>query len=138
MSATKAMDADVELTCLFCGSRLRQRALKCRWCGEFLIADASVPDDRLKDMLGRLEAAARLVREELERRADTRMRAGREVPIHVGMTVADAERLLGIATLEAVGGNREEAARILGIGERTIYRKLEDWSYPQSSPDPLP
>ena len=30
-------------------------------------------------------------------------------------------------TLEMTGGNREEAARILKIGERTLYRKLEKY-----------
>ena len=24
-------------------------------------------------------------------------------------------------------GNREEAARMLGIGERTLYRQIQDW-----------
>jgi two-component system response regulator HydG len=26
-----------------------------------------------------------------------------------------------------VGGNRQKAAKILGIGERTLYRKLKDY-----------
>ena len=30
-------------------------------------------------------------------------------------------------TLRSVGGNRRKAARILGIGERTLYRKLKDY-----------
>jgi DNA-binding NtrC family response regulator len=29
--------------------------------------------------------------------------------------------------LERTNGNREEAARILGIGERTLYRVIQDW-----------
>jgi hypothetical protein len=29
--------------------------------------------------------------------------------------------------LKLTHGNREEAARILGIGERTLYRKIQDW-----------
>jgi two-component system response regulator HydG len=29
--------------------------------------------------------------------------------------------------LELTGGNREEAARLLGIGERTLYRNLQKW-----------
>jgi two-component system response regulator HydG len=29
--------------------------------------------------------------------------------------------------LELSGGNREEAARMLGIGERTLYRKIQEW-----------
>lgn len=42
-----------------------------------------------------------------------------------GMTVEEAERELIKSTLSTVGGNREEAARMLGIGERTLYRKLD-------------
>ena len=30
-------------------------------------------------------------------------------------------------TLAQTGGNREEASRILGIGERTLYRIIQDW-----------
>ena len=28
---------------------------------------------------------------------------------------------------ELAGGNREEAARMLGIGERTLYRKIKEY-----------
>ena len=31
-------------------------------------------------------------------------------------------------TLELTGGNREEAAKLLGIGERTLYRVIRDWT----------
>ena len=30
-------------------------------------------------------------------------------------------------TLAMTGGNREQAARMLGIGERTLYRKLKEY-----------
>ena len=30
-------------------------------------------------------------------------------------------------TLQRTGNNREEASKILGIGERTIYRIMQDW-----------
>ncbi len=42
-----------------------------------------------------------------------------------GMTIEEAERELIKNALTAVGGNREEAAKMLGIGERTLYRKLD-------------
>jgi two-component system response regulator HydG len=42
-----------------------------------------------------------------------------------GGKVEDMERDLIRNTLESVGGNRREAAKILGIGERTLYRKLK-------------
>jgi two-component system response regulator HydG len=30
-------------------------------------------------------------------------------------------------TLKVTGGNREEAAEMLGIGERTLYRKIKEY-----------
>ena len=30
-------------------------------------------------------------------------------------------------TLQLSGGNREETARVLGIGARTLYRKLKEY-----------
>ncbi len=44
-----------------------------------------------------------------------------------GMTLRDAEKEIIRSTLEQTGGNREEAARILGIGERTLYRKINEY-----------
>jgi DNA-binding NtrC family response regulator len=44
-----------------------------------------------------------------------------------GMNLADLERKAIEETLASVSGNREQAARILGIGERTLYRKLKDY-----------
>lgn len=45
----------------------------------------------------------------------------------VGKPLEDLERLFIAETLKATGGNREEAARMLGIGERTLYRKLKEY-----------
>jgi len=47
--------------------------------------------------------------------------------LKVGMTIRELERELIGATLEAVGGNRKEAAKMLGIGERTLYRKITEY-----------
>jgi two-component system response regulator HydG len=44
-----------------------------------------------------------------------------------GITLADAERLLVRTSLEAQGGNREKAAKALGISERTLYRKIREF-----------
>jgi two-component system response regulator HydG len=46
----------------------------------------------------------------------------------VGRTLEDIERHYITATLKLTNGNREEAARLLGIGERTLYRKLKEYS----------
>ena len=42
----------------------------------------------------------------------------------VGRPLDEVERELIERTLEACSGNREQTARLLGIGERTLYRKL--------------
>lgn len=44
----------------------------------------------------------------------------------VGRTMEEVERLFISETLESCGGNREETAKLLGIGERTLYRKLKE------------
>lgn len=46
-------------------------------------------------------------------------------PTGASKTIENMEEDLIRATLESVGGNRREAARKLGIGERTLYRKLK-------------
>jgi DNA-binding NtrC family response regulator len=45
----------------------------------------------------------------------------------VGISIEQAERELIRNTLKLTNGNREQAARILGIGERTLYRKIKDY-----------
>ena len=44
-----------------------------------------------------------------------------------GMTMADVERAAIEATLKETRGNRRKAAEVLGIGERTLYRKLKEY-----------
>jgi two-component system response regulator HydG len=45
----------------------------------------------------------------------------------VGRPLAEVERYYIEKTLELTNGNREEAARKLVIGERTLYRVIQDW-----------
>jgi two-component system response regulator HydG len=45
----------------------------------------------------------------------------------VGRSLEEVERLFFAETLRACGSNREEAARLLGIGERTLYRKIKEY-----------
>lgn len=45
----------------------------------------------------------------------------------VGTTIQEMERELIRATLEFVDGNRRKAAESLGIGERTLYRKIGEY-----------
>lgn len=46
----------------------------------------------------------------------------------VGQPLSELERIFIQETLKVTGGNREEAAKMLGIGERTLYRKIKDYS----------
>lgn len=50
-----------------------------------------------------------------------------EVIYKAGMTMADVERAAIEAALHETRGNRRRAAERLGIGERTLYRKLKDY-----------
>src|SRR5262245_39754430 len=45
----------------------------------------------------------------------------------VGRSMNEIEKLFISETLKATGGNREEAATMLGIGERTLYRKIKEY-----------
>ena len=44
-----------------------------------------------------------------------------------GISLQEAEKELIRNTLKMVSGNREQAANILGIGERTLYRKIKEY-----------
>ena len=45
----------------------------------------------------------------------------------VGKPLGEIERLFIAETLRLSAGNREEAATMLGIGERTLYRKIKEY-----------
>ena len=45
----------------------------------------------------------------------------------VGISLTQAEKELIRNTLKLTHGNREQAAKILGIGERTLYRKIKEY-----------
>jgi two-component system response regulator HydG len=45
----------------------------------------------------------------------------------VGRRLDEVERILITETLKLTGGNREQAAELLGIGERTLYRKIKEY-----------
>lgn len=45
----------------------------------------------------------------------------------VGQPLAEIERWAIEETLRLTGGNREEAAKVLGIGARTLYRRLDQY-----------
>ncbi len=52
------------------------------------------------------------------------------VTIRPGMSMAEIERTAIEAALRETRGNRRKAADMLGIGERTLYRKLKEYNLP--------
>jgi two-component system response regulator HydG len=45
-----------------------------------------------------------------------------------GVSLNELEKQAIIDTLAKTKGNREKTAKILGIGERTLYRKIKEYN----------
>jgi len=60
-----------------------------------------------------------------ERDANQAPRAGADALI--GRPLVEVERFYIEKALEATGGKRAEAAALLGIGERTLFRKIKEY-----------
>jgi DNA-binding NtrC family response regulator len=71
-----------------------------------------------------IELPARSLADDLGELADG---AGTEVVYRAGMTMAEVEKAAIEAALAEHGGNRRKAAEVLGIGERTLYRKIRQY-----------
>jgi DNA-binding NtrC family response regulator len=53
------------------------------------------------------------------------------VTIPPGTSMAEVERAVVEAALRETRGNRRRAAEMLGIGERTLYRKIREYRLPE-------
>ena len=53
-----------------------------------------------------------------------------EAVLRAGMSIQEAERLLIERTLEATGGNRTQAADLLGITRKTLQNKIKEYGLP--------
>ncbi len=109
--------------------RLSARALKClaehRWPGNVrelrnVLETVAVFNDGGRIEVGDLPQ---------EIRGEQKEPVGNPVQIPFGKprTMAEIERQAILETLERTGGRRAEAARVLGIGVRTLQRKLKDY-----------
>jgi DNA-binding NtrC family response regulator len=55
----------------------------------------------------------------------------RTIELEVGATIDEAEKRMILQTLAYTRGDRSRAAQILGIGRKTLYRKLQQYSHTQ-------
>ena len=67
---------------------------------------------------------------EPELQSDPEVQADGRIVFRPGMTMDEVEEQAIRLTLEETGGNRREAAERLGIGERTLYRKIKEYGIP--------
>ena len=54
-------------------------------------------------------------------------RSGAQITVQVGMSVAEAEKALILATLEDLQGNKKTASEMLGISLKTLYSRLNKY-----------
>lgn len=54
-----------------------------------------------------------------------------QLSLEVGITLEEAEKQLIISTLAMCAGNKTKAAELLGIGRKTLHRKLQDYKIDQ-------
>jgi len=58
------------------------------------------------------------------------------IHIQIGTTLAEAERHIIMETLTAYKGNKSKTADILGIGRKTLHRKLDEYAVAGTEPTP--
>ncbi len=83
-------------------------------------------DDIPPDILGQfsVKSVTSTALAPIDRNASTQSLA---LPNLAGVSLAELEREAIEKTLQLVQGNREQAAKMLGIGERTLYRKIKEY-----------
>ena len=88
---------------------------------DFVVKPFRVEEFQL--VLERMMEKARLVRENKLLRSRLRGRAG--LPVQACTDLEELERLTVQRVIEQVGGDKEEAQRLLGISRATLYRKIK-------------
>jgi DNA-binding NtrC family response regulator len=79
------------------------------------------------------EAIAKKALENSAQTRQERLRASSEgrsvgLAIEVPSTLGEIERMLIEATLEYAAGDKTRASKLLGIGRKTLYRKLDEYN----------
>ena len=89
----------------------------------------------VRELENAIERAIVLATGDLITKADVSDNSGAKdptgtIPFRVGQSLADLEREAILRTLKAVDGDKDAAARILGIGVATLYRRLKEMEEP--------
>jgi two-component system response regulator HydG len=96
----------------------------------------------LQNSVERALALARfdlIVPEDLPERVRATKRAAGALALEMGeelVPMEEIERRYVLHVLKAVGGHRLQAAKILGLDRKTLYRKLEQWGKRPSGEEP--
>jgi DNA-binding NtrC family response regulator len=64
------------------------------------------------------------------RGAESENDARPKLQVEVGATIDEVEKKLILETLAHTRGDKSRAAQILGIGRKTLYRKLQQYNHP--------
>jgi DNA-binding NtrC family response regulator len=86
-----------------------------------------------EEWLGELQASARPANAPIAIEPKEEAPPPNVVTVRPGMTMAEIERAAIESALRETHGNRRKAADMLGIGERTLYRKLKEYDLPDIS-----
>jgi DNA-binding NtrC family response regulator len=68
----------------------------------------------------------------LERRAAARPEEAHRLTFEVGTSLEESEKALIMATLAHHGGNKREAAEVLGVSLKTLYNRLKEYEERES------
>lgn len=78
-------------------------------------------------LLGLRKEISSLRKELIEEKNSELKKESKSAEVKPQLSIEEMEKELIDKTLKMVGGNRKKAARILGIGERTLYRKIDQY-----------
>jgi DNA-binding NtrC family response regulator len=92
--------------------------------GGFWFLEKPVSTEALRVLLARAAQHGRVLGENARLRSQL---VSRSLPISVGMSIDEAERVLLEATLTELGNNKTHAARALGISAKTLHQKLRQY-----------
>ncbi|HVP35632.1 MAG TPA: sigma-54 dependent transcriptional regulator [Terriglobales bacterium] len=78
-------------------------------------------------LLGLRKEISALRKELVEEKSSELKKESKSAEVKPQVSIDEMEKELIDKTLKMVGGNRKKAAKILGIGERTLYRKIDQY-----------